>query len=80
MPPVRQPRELVYQIARDPPVHCRPMNPDPCCHLDDISTVQHRTDRIQTLLNHRQDNQCQSRLAEGEGSASHQPPNDTHQN
>jgi hypothetical protein len=30
-------------------------------YLDDISAIQNRPDRVQALLDNRQDNQCQSR-------------------
>jgi hypothetical protein len=37
------------------------MHPEPGRHLSDVCTRQHRPNRVQPLLDLRQDNQCQSR-------------------
>ncbi len=61
MRPVRQPADPLSQIPRHPPMHRRAMHPRSRRHLDDIHAAQHSPDRVQALLDHRQDNQCQSR-------------------
>jgi hypothetical protein len=61
MRPIRQPGRLLTEIAAHPAVNRRPMNPNAGSDLRDIRTRQHRTNGIQALLNHRQDNQSQSR-------------------
>ena len=59
--PVSQPRELVRQIPRHPPVHGRPVHSQLRGHFHHIRPVQGCPDRVQALLDNRQDNQCQSR-------------------
>ena len=61
MRPIRQPPDPLSQIPRYPPMHRRAMHPRPRPNLDDIHTAQHSPDRVQALLDHRQDNQSQSR-------------------
>jgi hypothetical protein len=48
-------------IPRGPPVQRRPVHPHPGGYLDNISAIKDRTDRVQALLDNRQDNQSQSR-------------------
>jgi hypothetical protein len=59
--PVSQPGKLPGQVPGHPPVHRRPVHSQPGGHLCDLSAVQDRADRVQALLDNRQDNQCQSR-------------------
>jgi hypothetical protein len=66
MRPIRQTTYLLGQIPADPPLHRGAMHPEPGRHLTDLSAREDRPDRVQTLLHHRQDNQCQSRPPESE--------------
>ena len=58
------PASLLTQIPRDPAMQRRPMHTYPSGDLDDISPCQHSPDRVQALLDNRQDNQSQSRPPE----------------
>ena len=58
-PPTR--RSPPPDTGRDPPMHRRAMHTRSRRNLDDIHAAQHSPDRVQALLDHRQDNQCQSR-------------------
>jgi hypothetical protein len=71
---VRQPGQLPSQIPRDPPVQRRPVHSHPGGHLGNLSAIQDRTDRVQALLDNRQDNQSQSRPPQSDAPAetSHQ--------
>ena len=59
--PVGQPGQLAGEIPRDPPVQRRPVHSRPGGYLANLSAIQDRPDRVQALLDNRQDNQCQSR-------------------
>jgi len=59
--PVGQSRELPTQIPPDPTMQGRPMHPHSCGDLNHSSPCQHSPDRVQALLDNRQNNQCQSR-------------------
>jgi hypothetical protein len=48
----------------DPPMHRRPVHPDARRDFRDIRTGQHRTNRVQTLPDNRQDNKSQPGLPE----------------
>ena len=61
MRPIRQTSKLPGQIPRHPPVHRRPVHSHPGGYLNNISAIQDRPDRVQALLDNRQDNQTQSR-------------------
>ena len=58
---VGQPAQLAGEIPRYPPVQRGPVHSHPGRYFHDISAIQDRADRIQALLNQRQDDQCQSR-------------------
>jgi hypothetical protein len=58
---VSQPGQLASQIPRHPPVQRRPVHTHPGSYLSNLSAIQDRADRVQALLDNRQDNQCQSR-------------------
>jgi hypothetical protein len=61
MRPVSQPGKLPGQVPRHPPVHRRPVHSRQGSYLHHVSAIQDRANRIQALLDNRQDNQCQSR-------------------
>lgn len=61
MRPVSQPGQLLGQIPTHPPMHRRPMHSTAGGYLHHVRPGQHRTNRVQPLLNNRQDNQRQSR-------------------
>jgi hypothetical protein len=61
MRPISQPGKLISEIPANPPVHRRPVHSHLGGNLDHISAIQDRTNRVQALLDNRQDNQCQSR-------------------
>jgi hypothetical protein len=42
------------------PVHCRPVHRHLGGYLGHLSAIQNCADRVQTLFDNRQDNQCQS--------------------
>ena len=44
--------QLPGQIPDNPPMHRRPVHPDPGGHLDHLRAAQNRPNRVQTLLNH----------------------------
>ena len=56
-----QTSQLLSQIPSDPAMQHGPVHPNLRGNLDDIRPGKHRTNRVKTLLNHRQDNQRQSR-------------------
>jgi hypothetical protein len=58
---IHQPGQLLSQIPAYPPMHRRPVHPDAGSDFRDIRTRQNGANRVQALLNHRQDNQSQSR-------------------
>ena len=58
---VGQPAQLASQIPCHPPVHCRPVHSQPGGYPGNLSAIQDRADRVQALLDNRQDDQCQSR-------------------
>jgi len=59
--PVRQTGQLLAQIPGQPAVYRRPVHPQPGRHLRDVRARQNRPDRVQPLLENRQDNQSHSR-------------------
>lgn len=61
MRPIRTTRQLLHQISPDPAMQRRPVHPNVSGHLHHVRATQHRTNRVQALLDHRQDNQRQSR-------------------
>ncbi len=62
MRPVGQPPDPIAQITTDPPLNGRAMHTGLSRNLTDLSARQHCPDRVQALLHHRQDNQCQPGL------------------
>ena len=58
---VRQTSNTVHQVPANPPMQSRPANTNLLGDLNHAGTTQNRTHSIQTLLDNRQDNQCQSR-------------------
>src|SRR5215212_4071092 len=77
---IHQPAQLLTQIAAQPTVNRRPVHPDTGSNLGDIRTGQHRTHRVQTLLDNRQDNQSQSRPPRSKtsrGDVGHRVPKQT---
>jgi Helix-turn-helix domain len=59
---VSQPGQLIGQIPGHPPVQRRPVHSHPGSYLSNLSAIQDRANRVQALLDNRQDNQCQSGL------------------
>jgi hypothetical protein len=57
MRPIRQPGDRPLQIPTDPAMHRRPCHPITDGHLDHTLPGQHRPNRVQPLLDNRQDNQ-----------------------
>ena len=57
MRPIRQPGHRALQIPVHPTMQRRPRHPVPGGDLDHTLPGQDRPDRVQPLLNHRQDNQ-----------------------
>ena len=53
--------QLLSQIPACPPMHRRPVDPNAGSDFRDIRTRQNGTNRVQALLDNRQDNQSQSR-------------------
>jgi hypothetical protein len=49
---VGQPGQLPSQIPGHPPVHRRPVHTDPGSDFDNLSAIQDRADRVQSLLDH----------------------------
>src|SRR5215475_3263767 len=58
---VGRPGDLPGQVPGDPPVDRRPVHSQTGSYLRHPGAVQDRADRVQALLDNRQDNQCQSR-------------------
>jgi len=58
---VRQTSNAVHQIPADPSMQGRPADPNLVSDFDHAATTKNCTHSIQTLLDNRQDNQCQSR-------------------
>ena len=77
---VHQPGQLLSQIPANPPVNRGPVHPDAGGDLRYIRTRQHGTNRVQALLDHRQDNQRQSRPPRSQtprGDVGHRVPKQT---
>ena len=59
--PVSQAIKTLSPVPGHPPVQRRPVHTYASGYFDNVSAIQDRPDRIQALLDNRQDNQCQSR-------------------
>jgi len=70
---IRQPGDPLEEIAPQPRMHTHPGHPDRGCDLGHRRARQDGTDRVQTLLNLRQDNQSHSRPPRVHGAHEHRP-------